>query len=157
RVLHVAPLSHGTQLLFHPTVFSGGTNITMNALDLEQWRSVAEAERVTHSFLVPTALYRLLELQRAKPRDFSSLRTLMYGAAPMTASKLEDLIGCFGPIFAQVYGATEVPMLVAVLDKAEHRVDSAQALRRMSSAGRVTPGIEVFVVDEEGHELPPGQ
>ncbi|MBV8501900.1 MAG: AMP-binding protein [Paucibacter sp.] len=157
RMLHVAPLSHGTQIMFYPTLFGGGTNITMNMPDLEQWCRVAEAERVTHSFLVPTALYRLLEMQRANPRNFSSLRTILYGAAPMSAAKLEDLIGCFGPVFAQGYAATEVAMFVSVLDKSEHRTDSEQALKRMTSAGRVTPGVEVFVTDAQGNELPLGQ
>ena len=157
RMLHVAPLTHGTQIMFYPTLFAGGTNITMNALDLELWSRVAEAERATHSFLVPTALYRLLELQRAKPRNFASLRTILYGAAPMSAAKLNELIDGFGPIFAQGYASTETPMFVSILDKSEHRTDSAQAVQRMSSAGRVTPGVEVFVTDSEGRELPPGQ
>lgn len=53
----------------------------MNVLDMEKWREAVETERVTHSFLVPTVLYRLLDLQQANPRDFSSLTTLVYGAA----------------------------------------------------------------------------
>ena len=80
RLLHVSPLSHGTIMLFFPTVYGGGTNITLNQLDMENWRQIVESERVTHSFLVPTVLYRLLEMQRANPRDFSSLTTLIYGA-----------------------------------------------------------------------------
>lgn len=156
RMLHVAPLTHGTQMMFYPTVFAGGANITLNALDLEQWSRVAESERATHSFLVPTVLYRLLEMQRANPRNFSSLRTIVYGAAPMSAAKLNELVDCFGPIFAQGYGSTETPTFVSVLDKADHRTDSPQAVRRMSSAGRVTPGIEVFITDAEGRELPQG-
>ncbi len=156
RIVHVAPLSHGSQLLYYPTFFAGGTNLTLNQLDLERWREVVETERVTHSFLVPTILYRLLELQRARPRDFSSLSTVLYGAAPMSPSKLSELIDCFGPIFAQGYAATEVMMIISVLDKAEHRSDDTQALTRLASAGRVMPGIEVFVTDADGHEVPPG-
>jgi fatty-acyl-CoA synthase len=157
RFLHVAPLSHGTQLGFYPTFFVGGTNITMNALDLELWSRTAEAERVTHSFLVPTALYRLLDLQRAASRNFTSLRTVLYGAAPMSPTKLNDLIDCFGSIFAQGYASTEAAMFLSVLDKSEHRADSPQAIKRMSSAGRVTPGVEVFITDDAGKELPAGQ
>jgi acyl-CoA synthetase (AMP-forming)/AMP-acid ligase II len=157
RMLHVAPLSHGTQIMFYPTFFAGGTNITMNALDLEEWSRIAEAEHVTHSFLVPTALYRLLEMQKASPRNFSSLRTVIYGAAPMSATKLDELIGCFGSIFAQGYAATEAAMFVSVLDKSEHRTDSDKAIKRMSSAGRVIPGVEVFVTDVNGKPLPLGQ
>ncbi|MDE1947031.1 MAG: AMP-binding protein [Burkholderiales bacterium] len=157
RFLHVAPLSHGTQLGFYPSFFVGGTNLTLNALDLELWSRTAEAERVTHSFLVPTALYRLLDLQKAAARNFSSLRTLLYGAAPMSPTRLNELVECFGPIFAQGYASTEAAMFVSVLDQSEHRADSPKALQRLSSAGRVTPGVEVFVTDGAGRQLPPGR
>jgi len=159
RMLHVAPLSHGTMIAFFPTFYGGGTNVTMNQLDLEQWRQIVEDQCVTHSFLVPTVLYRLLELQRANPRDFSSLTNLIYGAAPMSPSKLGDLIACFGPIFSQGYAATEVPMFVSVLDKEDHALDQSNgdAVKRLSSAGRPTPGVEIYVTDEHGKVLPPGQ
>jgi acyl-CoA synthetase (AMP-forming)/AMP-acid ligase II len=157
KTLHVAPLSHGSQLMFYPTYFVGGTNITLNQLDLEGWREVVETESVTHSFLVPTLLYRLLELQRAKPRELTSLRTILYGAAPMSPTKLGDLINCFGPIFAQGYGATEACTVASVLDKKNHRGDTPRALARLSSAGQVMPGIELFVTDDEGHPVPPGE
>lgn len=159
RMLHVAPLSHGTLVGFVPTFYAGGANVTLNQLDLEQWRQTVEQQRVTHSFLVPTVLYRLLELQRTNPRDFSSLNTLIYGAAPMSPAKLEELIACFGPIFAQVYAATEVPMFVSTLDKAEHEIGQKAegGIEHLSSAGRPTPGVEVYVTDERGKPLPMGQ
>ena len=157
RLLHVAPLSHGTLITFFPTFFAGGANMTMNQLDLEHWRHLVEQERVTHSFLVPTILYRLLELQRASPRDISSLTTLIYGAAPMSPSKLGELVDCFGQIFAQGYAATEAPMFVAVLEKTRHRLDDAAAMERLGSAGRITPGVEVFITDEQGKEVAPGE
>ncbi len=157
RLLHVAPLSHGTQLPMYATFFLGGASLTLNALDLDAWRTAVEAEAVTHSFLVPTALYRLLELQRAHPRQLSSLRTLIYGAAPMSAAKLEALVGCFGSIFVQGYGSTEVFMIVSLLPKADHRVDNEAARRRLGSAGRVTPGVEIYIADGDGNELPHGE
>jgi acyl-CoA synthetase (AMP-forming)/AMP-acid ligase II len=157
RLLHVAPLSHGTMITFFPTFFGGGANITMNQLDLEQWRQVVEAQRVTHSFLVPTVLYRLLELQRANPRDFSSLTTVVYGAAPMSPSKLSELIACFGQIFAQGYAATEAAMFISILDKSEHKPGDAGAALHLTSAGRVTPGVEVLITDEKGVALPFGE
>jgi len=156
RLLHVAPLSHGTLITFFPTFYAGGANITMNQLDLEQWRQLVEQERVTHSFLVPTVLYRLLELQRAAPRDFSSLTTLIYGAAPMSPSKLGELVDCFGQIFAQGYAATECPMFIATLAKAEHRPGDPAAMERLGSAGRITPGVDIVITDENGGEVAPG-
>lgn len=157
RLLHVSPLSHGTIMLFFPTFYGGGTNVTMNQLDMEAWRQQVEKERVTHSFLVPTVLYRLLEMQRAAPKDFSSLSTLIYGAAPMSPDKLGELVECFGQIFVQGYAATEAPMVIAALDKASHQPGNATALQRLSSAGRPTPGVEVFIADTDGTPLPIGE
>ncbi len=157
RLLHVSPLTHGSLMLFFPTFYAGGTNLTMNLLDMEGWRQQVENERVTHSFLVPTVLYRLLELQRANPRDFSSLTTLIYGAAPMSPDKLGELIDCFGQIFVQGYAATETPLTVALLGKAEHQPDAAGSLHHLSSAGRPTSGVEVFIADPDGNALPLGE
>ncbi|MCY1287113.1 Long-chain-fatty-acid--CoA ligase FadD13 [compost metagenome] len=157
RLLHVSPLSHGTLLMFCPTFYAGGTNITLNQLDMECWRQQVETERVTHSFLVPTVLYRLLELQRTNPKDFSSLTTLVYGAAPMSPDKLGELVECFGQIFVQIYAATESPMFIGVLDKAAHRPGDADAVHRLSSAGSTTPGVEVFIADQDGTPLPLGE
>ncbi len=157
RLLHVSPLSHGTAMLFFPTVYGGGTNLTMNQLDMDAWRQQVEQERVTHSFLVPTVLYRLLEMQRATPKDFSSLTTLLYGAAPMSPDKLSELVDCFGQIFVQGYAATEAAMMISALDKAAHQPGDAVAQRRLSSAGRPTPGVEVFITDEDGRPLPMGE
>ena len=42
RLLHVAPLSHGTQLPMYATFFLGGANLTLNALDLEGWRAAVD-------------------------------------------------------------------------------------------------------------------
>ncbi len=157
RLLHVSPISHGTMMTYYPTFFAGGANLTMNMLDMEKWREVVETERVTHSFLVPTVLYRLLDLQKANPRDFSSLTTLVYGAAPMSPTKLGELVECFGQIFCQGYAATEAAMFIAVLNKADHHSDTEAAVRHLSSAGRITPGVEVFISDENGKQLPFGE
>src|SRR5262249_25136944 len=139
-----------------PTFFLGGADLTLNQVDLEQWSATVEAERATHSLLVPTILYRLLELQRARPRDLHSLKTVLYGAAPMSPTKLAELLAAFGPIFAQGYAATEALTFLSILDKADHRVDG-EAAAHLSSAGRITPGVEVFVAGVNGEELPIGE
>lgn len=156
RCLHVAPLSHGTMMLFLGTLFVGGTTLTMNQVDLVRWMDLVQSERVTHSFLVPTALYRLLDIQKQQPRDLSSLRTLVYGAAPMSPAKMRDLVATMGNVFVQGYAATEVSMFISVLDKASHlNADGTPGLH-LGSAGRVTPGVEVNITDAEGLPVPVG-
>lgn len=156
RCLHFAPLSHGTLLLYIPTLFMGGVTVTQNAPDMERWLQVVEDERITHSFLVPTLLYRLLDLQGARARDLSSLRSIVYGAAPMNPTRLAGLVACFGPVFVQGYAATEVSMFVASLGKQAHTGGDDGMAGKLASAGRVTPGVEVFIADDAGRPLPVG-
>ncbi|MDM4764774.1 AMP-binding protein [Pelomonas sp. SE-A7] len=156
RCLHIAPLSHGSLILFLATLFAGGTTLTMNQVDLPRWMDLVQAERVTHSFLVPTALYRLLDLQQQQPRDLSSLRTVVYGAAPMSPSKMGSLVATLGNVFVQGYAATEAAMFIAVLNKRDHLNADGTPSRHLGSAGRVNPGVEVFITDAEGRPVPVG-
>lgn len=157
RFLHFAPLSHGSMMFYMPTPFVGGTTYTQNLPDLQQWRNVVEAEKITHSFLVPTLLYRLLELQNSEPKNLDSLTTLVYGAAPISPARLGDLVKGFGPVFVQAYAATEAVMALSVMNKSDHIGDDEMTVERLASAGRVSPGIEISVVNDEGQVLAPGE
>jgi acyl-CoA synthetase (AMP-forming)/AMP-acid ligase II len=106
--------------------------------------------------MVPTLLYRLLELPDAHSSDLSTLQNMFYGAAPMSPSKLKKLQAQFGNIFIQVYGSTEHFCLALSLSKADHCVD-ARTESRLASAGRITAGVEVVVMDDEGKPIPKGQ
>ena len=88
---------------FLPTFFSGGATYTLNSADLVGWCEAVQRERITHSLLVPTLLYRLLDMNSARTYDLASLRTLIYGAAPIAPAAVGRLVEEFGPIFAQLY------------------------------------------------------
>lgn len=75
----------------------------------------------------------------------------------MSPDKLGELVACFGQIFVQGYAATESPMIITSLDKATHQPSNATAMQHLSSAGRPTPGVEVFIADPEGNPLPIGE
>src|SRR5450631_163960 len=157
RLLAFAPLSHGAAMMLLPTFFRGGCLVTQNVPDLKQWCRTVEAEKIDSSFLVPTLLYRLLGLEEAAKHDLSSLRTLFYGAAPMSPDKLQLLKARFGNIFVQIYAATEAAVAVSSLSKADHEITNEEDAKRLSSTGRVTPGEEVMVADTDGRELPVGE
>src|SRR5258708_32925859 len=62
--------------------------------------------------------------------------------------------------FVNAYGLTETSSTIAVLDPEDHRRSAASddpaVRRRLSSAGRPGPGIEVMVADEEGRSAATG-
>jgi fatty-acyl-CoA synthase len=150
RELHLAPISHGSGLGLLPCLFRGGCTVTQNAADLKAWCRNVEAEKITKSGLVPTLVYWLLELAEAAEHDLSTLRTITYGAAPISPTKLAQIQARFGNIFVQFYGATECLQAVALLAKADHRPE------HLASAGRVATSVELIVVDDGGNALATG-
>jgi acyl-CoA synthetase (AMP-forming)/AMP-acid ligase II len=90
--------------------------------------------------------------------DLSSLQCLWYGAAPMSADRLEQAIGAFGPVMGQLFGQTEAPMMISTLAPAQHlRADGHLARERFTSAGQPTPLTTVAIMAPDGTLLPPGQ
>lgn len=142
--------------IFSANIFRRGATYTLNAADLAAWCQTVQAERITHSLLVPTLLYRLLEMNSTESFDLSSLRTLAYGAAPIAPAAVERLIQEFGQIFVQLYGSTEALMAVTALNKRHHDVTSESARRRLASAGRISPGVELVIADTNGMPMPTG-
>jgi fatty-acyl-CoA synthase len=90
--------------------------------------------------------------------DLGSLQCLWYGAAPMSASRLEEALARIGPVMGQLFGQTEAPMMISTLAPADHfRDDGSIAAERLSSAGRPTPLTIVAIMDDDGHRLGPGE
>jgi acyl-CoA synthetase (AMP-forming)/AMP-acid ligase II len=126
--------------------------------DAEEALDCIERHRITHLFLPPTAYYRLLEAQAARPRDCSSLHMLLIAAAPVSAEKFGEGVRLFGPCIAQCWGQAEAPMLLTYLSPAE--VAAAVAgdhPERLASCGRPTFSCLVEAMDDEGRILPPGE
>jgi acyl-CoA synthetase (AMP-forming)/AMP-acid ligase II len=114
-------------------------------------------EHVTETFLVPTMVKRVIEHPRFAEFDLSTLRMMMYGAAPIDATLLGDAMRLLPRVqFCQAYGMTELSPTIAVLLPEEHLPGPQQAAR-LRSAGRSVPIAEICILDPEGRELPPGQ
>src|SRR5262249_38828644 len=149
RFLALTPLSHLSIFGFLQSFFTGGTTYTLNSPDLPTWCETVQQEKITHALLVPTLLYRLLDMNSTKQYDLSSLRTLGYAAAPIAPAAVERLIAEFGQIFVQGYGASEAVMYVSVLNKRDHNAVTEISKRRLSSAGRVSPGVEIMIMGDD--------
>jgi long-subunit acyl-CoA synthetase (AMP-forming) len=48
------------------------------------------------------------------------------------------------------------PQFISALGKGDHNTVNEAALRRLGSAGRITPGVELIFADDEGRPLPVG-
>ena len=158
RYLALAPLTHAAGVLCFPVMALGGEIIVMPKPDLTAYLALIERHRITHTFLPPTLIYMLLGHENLAAADLSSLQCLWYGAAPMSAARLEEAIGRIGPVMAQLFGQTEAPMMISTMAPADHfSPDGSLARSRLSSAGRPGPLVTVAIMDSEGRLLSEGE
>ena len=113
--LAFAPLTHAAGVLCFPIMALGGEIVIMPHPDLGEFLALIGRHRVTHAFLPPTVIYSLLDHPALASADLGSLQCLWYGAAPMSAARLEQAIGALGPVLGQLFGQTEAPMFISAL------------------------------------------
>jgi acyl-CoA synthetase (AMP-forming)/AMP-acid ligase II len=78
-------------------------------------------------------------------RDWSNLKSVLYGASPMPLPLLRKSIATFPVKFFQVYGMTEASGAVTMLGPDEHN-DKANE-HRLLSAGLPLRGVEMIAAD----------
>src|SRR6266571_7512621 len=156
--LALAPLTHAAGVLCFPIMTLGGEIVIMPAPDLAEFLALVGRHRVTHAFLPPTLIYLLLDHPGLAAADLTSLQCLWYGAAPISADRLEQAIGKIGPVMGQLFGQTEAPMMISTMAPEAHlHADGTLARERFASAGRPTPLVTVAIMDDQGTLLPAGQ
>jgi acyl-CoA synthetase (AMP-forming)/AMP-acid ligase II len=157
RYLAAGPLAHAAGLPVWATLGAGGTIVVMTAFDPAKFLEIVAEERCTTTFLVPTMIQMVVNHPSAAGADLSSLRCVVYGAAPINERTLEQAHAVWGRIMYQMYGQSEAVPLT-VLPPEDHVVDGTpEERRRLRSAGRPTPNSRIRIVDPKGNDLPPGQ
>ncbi|WP_433662219.1 AMP-binding protein [Nocardia sp. CA-128927] len=153
---HGAPLTHFTQVFVLPTFMRGGTNVILPGLDVDTLLDAVVRHRVTATAVVPTVIYLLLDHPKLAVADLSSLQTVVYAGSPMAPDKLRAAIEALGEVFIQTYAGTE-PGFLTCLRKEDHRLDSPEALARLSSAGRPLFHVDISIQDDNDKQLPVGE
>jgi acyl-CoA synthetase (AMP-forming)/AMP-acid ligase II len=137
RCLHVGPISHGSGYLYTPTWLSGGVNVLLDHFDPADTIEVMERERVGYMFAVPAMLNALARHETARSRDWSALKVIQIGGAPIadeTALLARDV---FGMVLYQGFGQTEaVPVCMMGPQEWFSDVKGSEPLR---STGRALP------------------
>ena len=165
RMAVAAPLYHiaGLTSMLN-ALYSGRVVVLLPQFEASSWIDCVQAHSVTHAFLVPTMLARVLEAPNFAHEAFGGLEAITYGAAPMPPSVIRRAIDLFPPnvAFAGAYGQTETTSTVAVLDPDDHRIsgtseEQERKLHRLSSVGQVLEDVQVRIVDaDSGEPVAPG-
>jgi fatty-acyl-CoA synthase len=150
RTLIATPITHAGVLPVLPTLLRGGTVVLQTGFDAEQWLAAVQDHRINYVFTIPTVLYALLDHGGLDRFDLSSLETVVYGASPMSPSRIDEAQKAFGPNLLQGYGQTECVGMATSLLPSEHDPEN------WTSCGRAVAGAVVDVLDEDGRPVPNG-
>lgn len=154
RLLLMTPLAHAAGLFAQSAILRGATILLYDGFDADIAVDLISSGETTWSFLVPTMIYRMLDLLEDRDHSELKMRTIVYGAAPIAPARLEQALRIFGSIFIQLYGQSEAPNWGTRLAKSDHDPSRPDLL---TSCGRASIMADVMIVDDEGNPLGPGE
>jgi long-chain acyl-CoA synthetase len=138
-------------------LWHGATTVLVSDFAAEAVLDVVEHRRVTNAVLVPTMLQMLTAVPGAAERDYSALRAIAYGAAPITTTVLKASLRTFGCALFGLYGLTESTGGVVALEPEDHDPGGPRE-HLLRSAGRPYPWVELRIADPaSARPLGPGE
>ena len=127
----------------------GATIVMQPKFEAESALDLIARHRVTTAFMAPTLLQRLVDAQERRPRDTSSIRALILGAAPCPYALKVRAEKAFGQVVWEFYGATETGINTVLRPEDQ--------LRKPGSCGTAVPGQEIRLVRDDGSEAEVGE
>ncbi|MDA8707777.1 fatty acid--CoA ligase family protein [Hellea sp.] len=136
------------------STYAGRRMVMLPSFSAEGWVSLAQKEKVTNAFLVPTMLQRIVDAADGS-LELPSLRNIAYGGGKMPRATIEAAITLLPHVnFTNAYGLTETSATICMLGPDAHREafasDDPAIRRRLGSAGIPIPSIELQVRNEDG-------
>ncbi len=158
RWFHVAPMFHlADAWATFALTWVGGRHVMLPAFEAGEALRLIEEEKITLTNLIPTMLNLMVNHPHAPRHDYSSLRVILSGGAPIAPETVRRIIDTFGCAYIQTYGLTETSPYLTVSILKAHLKDLPPQERRalISRTGREYLPVELRVVDDRGRDVPP--
>ena len=126
------------------SILAGARNV-IHQFNPQEILGLVESEKVTISNWVPTMAAFILAMPDVDRHDLSSLRGLVFAAAPLTSSLQDQVKERICPNLYEFYGLQETGIVVCIGPE-EKRTHPA-------SVGKVAFSADVRVVDPEGNDV----
>ncbi|WP_225821187.1 AMP-binding protein [Streptomyces naphthomycinicus] len=153
RYLACTSLAHLAGIFADIALLQGGSVVLRHGFEPGDVLAAIERERITHTWLLPPLLYRLLDHPDLPGTDLSGLRRISYGGTAASPARMRQAAKALGPVLYGLYGQAE----------AQHITEAGPGDLEVTgpggrlTVGRALPGVEIAVRDAEGTDLPPGR
>ena len=146
RTLIATPLYSNTTLVcLMPTLGWGGCAVLMPRFDVAGYLALAQAERITHTMLVPVQYQRLMAHPEFGRYDLSSFRFKFCTSAPFHAELKADVLARWPGGLVEYYGMTEGGG-TCILHAHRHP-------DKLHTVGQPSDGHDIRLIDEQGVEV----
>jgi len=143
------PLYHsGPSAFMAAALLYGQTIIVQRRFDAQDWLRLADKYAVSSTFSAPALIRMICALPKeVKERyDRSSMRIMIANAAPWSYALKQQYVADFPPeSLFEVYGSTELGVDTVLMPEDQ--------MRKPGSCGKPAPGIEIILLDDDGHQV----
>ena len=141
--------SNTTLVVFLPSIAYGGTVHLMAKFDAAGYLALAEKLRVTHTMLVPVQYRRIMALPDFDRHDLRSFHMKFCTSAPFDAALKADVLKRWPGGLVEFYGMTE--------GGGSCILNAHEFPDKLHTVGRPAEGHDIRLIDEQGHEVAPGE
>ena len=155
--VNVLPLFHTSSSGTYNSLICGATVVIHERFRVSPWLDSVQKYKGTRLSMTPSMIWSVIKKPGLEKCDMSSVKDIVYGAAPISLFILREAARIFSCKFYQLYGMTEMFPAIALLRPEHHncfRLDGDYA--QISSVGRPATGVILRIVDPAGNDLPPG-
>jgi acyl-CoA synthetase (AMP-forming)/AMP-acid ligase II len=156
RWLHVSSMFHlADSWAVWAITAVGGIHVMLSDFEPEAVFKVIQDHQVSLSNFIPTLLNLMVKHPEVDKYDYSSLRLIMSGGAPIAPEVVRSVIEIFESDYIQTYGMTETsPFLtMSILHEHLRELPFEERLKYMVTTGRPFANVQLKVVDDQGKEV----
>jgi fatty-acyl-CoA synthase len=154
--IHVAPMFHlADAWATWATTWVGGTHVMVPEFEPKVVMALMERERVTLTNMIPTMLNLMVNDSDIVKYDFSSLRVMLSGGAPIAPEIVKKIMDAFGCDYVQTYGMTETSpyLTMSILKDYLKCHPENEQFKYKAATGRPVIFVQLKVLKDDGSEV----
>ena len=138
-----------------PHLYAGGMLNLITDYTIDSWFEIMAEDKTTFTFVPSPLIDRFVAKGREHPEIIEQLTTVNHSASAATRREIEALVDLVGAKYFHGWGATEIVGAITCLTPSD-AIGLGEAEDRWRTVGRPAPTCRLFVLDDEGNELPRG-